>query len=313
MPVTSPIAHSRSPTRMLRIDWDSSGLWGDADGLEPDSLDARTPSGRHEQMITAQLPSILQSQDEVIAVAGRRGRLHPEHELDSVPSQRLTQRLAQGRRLPREHALGPLDERHLPAQTTHDLCELDTGRPASEHDQPSGHGLHPGRLVRAPDAVELSQAGNRGDDRIGAGGQDDMVGGVAHAVDLDHSRPGEATATAQQVDPSVRQPLRSCSVGVVRDHEVAPIKRRLHVDVSLGARLTRAVHRLPGAQQRLRWDARPVRAQATDEVALDDRNPQTALRDGGGAVLPGRPAAQDDDVVVGGHDGSSSPACSRTM
>ena len=145
-------------------------------------------------MITAQLPSILQSQDEVLAVAGRRGRLHPEHELDSVPTQRLTQRLAQGRRLPREHALGRLDEHHLPAQTTHDLCKLDTGRPTSEHDQPSGHGLHPGRLVRAPDAVELSQAGNRGNDRIGAIGKDDVVGGVAHAFDLDHSRPGEATA-----------------------------------------------------------------------------------------------------------------------
>ena len=174
------------------------GVRGDADGLEPDPLDARAPSGRHEQMIAAQLPSILQSQDEVLAVAGRRGRLHPEHELDSVPAQRLTQRLAQRRRLAREHVLGRLDERHLAAQTTHDLCELDTGRPASEHEQPSGHGLHPGRLVRAPDAVELSQAGNRRDDRIGAIGKHDVLGGVAHAVDLDHSRPGEATATAQQ-------------------------------------------------------------------------------------------------------------------
>jgi hypothetical protein len=239
--------------------------------------------------------------------------LHPEHELDSIPTQRLTQRLPQSRRLPRKHALGPLDERHLPAETTHDLSKLHTGRPSSEHDQPSGHGLHSGRLVRAPDAVELSQAGNRRNDRIGTIGQDDVVGGVAHAVDLDHSRPGEATATAQQVDPSIRQPLCSRSVGVVRDHEVAPIKRRLHVDFSLGTRLKRAVHRLPRAQQRLRRDARPVRAQTSHEVALDDRNPQTALRDGGGAVLPGRPATQHDDVVVGGHDGSSSPACSRTM
>ena len=41
------------------IDWDSSGARGHANGLEPDPLDPRTPSGRHQQMITAQLPSIL--------------------------------------------------------------------------------------------------------------------------------------------------------------------------------------------------------------------------------------------------------------
>ncbi len=148
-------------------------------------------------MITTQLASILKSQDELIAVAGRRDRAHPEHELDSVPTQRLAQRLPQRRRLPRQHALGPLHERHLPAQTTHDLSKLDTGRSSSEHDQPSGHRLHPGRLVRAPDAVELSQAGNRGDDRIGTGRQDYVVGGVTHVFDLDHSRPGEATGPAQ--------------------------------------------------------------------------------------------------------------------
>jgi hypothetical protein len=161
------------------VDRDSPWVRGDADGLEPDPLHARAPSGRHEQAITAQLASILESQDEVLAVAGRRGRLHAEDELDSVATQRLAQRIAQRRRLAREHALGRLDDRHLAAQTTHDLCELDTGRPTSEHDQPSGHGLHPGRLVGAPDAVELSQAGHGRDDRIGAVGQDDVVGGVA--------------------------------------------------------------------------------------------------------------------------------------
>jgi hypothetical protein len=275
----------------VRIDWKSLGAWGDADGLEPDSFDARTSSGRHEQTIAAQLPSILQSQDEVLSIAGRRGRLHPEHELDSISAQRLPQRFAQGRRLPREHVIGRLDEGYLTTQTTHDLCELDSGRPPSEHDQPFGHSRHRGRLVGAPDAVELSQAWDRGDDRIGTSGQDDMIGGVAHAFDLDHSCPGEVAATAQQGDPSVRQPLRSRSVGVVRDHEVAPIKRRLHVDVSLGARLTRALHRLPWAQQRLRWDARPVRAQATYEVALDDGDAQPSFGDRSGSVLTRSAAA----------------------
>ena len=265
----------------VRVDRDSSGGWGDANGLEPDPLDTRAPSGRHEQTIPAQLPSILQSQDEVLALAGRRDRLHPEHELDSVPTQRLPQRLPQGRRLPRKHVLRRLDEHHLPAQTTHDLSKLDAGRPTSQHDQPSGHGLHPGRFVRAPDAVELSQAGDWRDDRIGAIGKDDLVGGVAHAFDLDHSCPGEATATAtaQQRNPSVRQPLRGSGVGVVRDHDVAPIKRRLHLDFGRGGRLTRAVHRLPRAQQRLRWDARLVlqRSPTRSRSTTATRRPPSAI------------------------------------
>jgi hypothetical protein len=41
----------------------------DADGLEADPVDARAPSSRHQQTITAQLPSILQSQDKVHSIA----------------------------------------------------------------------------------------------------------------------------------------------------------------------------------------------------------------------------------------------------
>src|SRR5581483_9744065 len=117
----------------LRVDWDAARVRGDADGLEPDSLDARAPSGRHQQMIAAQVPPILESQDEVLPIAGGRDRLHTERELDSVAPQRVTQRLAQGLRLPGEHALATLDKRHCTAQTPHHLGEFDAGRATSEH------------------------------------------------------------------------------------------------------------------------------------------------------------------------------------
>ena len=201
----------------LRVNRDPVGARLDADRLQPDPLDARAPSGRHEQMITAQLPSILQPQDEVLPVARCRGRLHTEHQLDPVPTQRLTQPLAERRRLPREHALGAFDERHLSTQAARRLGELDAGRPTSEHEQSSRHGLHPGGLVRAPDALELSEAGNRRYERIGAVGEDDVLGCVTNAVDLDGSGPGEAAAAAQQRDPPVSQPLRSRGIGVVGD------------------------------------------------------------------------------------------------
>ena len=93
----------------------------DADRLQPDPLDPRPPSGRHEEMVTAQLPSILQPHDEVFAVPRSRGRLHSEHQLDPVPAQRLTQPFAERRRLPREHALGGFDECHLSTEAARGL------------------------------------------------------------------------------------------------------------------------------------------------------------------------------------------------
>ena len=131
------------------------------------------------------------------------------------------------------------------------MGELDAGRAAAEHHQSLGHGLHPGRLVRSPDAVELCQAGHRGNERVGAVGEDDMLGGVGHAVDLDHPGSGEAAAPAQQRDLVVGQPLGGPGVGVVGDHEVAPLQRGSHVDLGGRRCLASAVHRFAGAKQRL--------------------------------------------------------------
>ena len=65
-------------------------------------------------------------------------------------------------------------------------------------------------------------------------------------------------------------------------------------------RVARGVHRLARAQQRLRRDARPVRALAADQLALDQGDPQAALGQLAGAVLARRAAADDDHVVVAG-------------
>ena len=56
--------------------------------------------------------------------------------------------------------------------------------------------------------------------------------------------------------------------------------------------------RLSGAQQGLRRYAGVVRAFATEQLALDDRDPEAACHQVTGAVLPRRPTAHDDDVVL---------------
>ena len=114
---------------------DSSGGWGRrpitgsplavADRLEADPLDARAPTGCHQQLVAPQLRTAVELQDILVAFPPRGGRVHPQHQLDSVPAQGLAERLAQPRRLARKHALGALDEHRLAAETSHDLRKLD--------------------------------------------------------------------------------------------------------------------------------------------------------------------------------------------
>ena len=71
-------------------------------------------------------------------------------------------------------------------------------------------------------------------------------------------------------------------------------------NVDLGARpgLTRAVHRLARAQQRLGRNTRPVRALAADQLSLNDGDAQPTRSQRRSAVLAGRPAAENDHVIV---------------
>ena len=139
-----------------------------------------------------------------------------------------------------------------------------------------------------------------------------MPGGVSNAVDFDRTVSGEPASAPQQVDAVVREPRRGAGVDVLRDHVVAPGERRRDVDLRVRRRLVRVVCGFTRAEQRLGRDARPVGALAADELAFDDGDAQTAFCERAGAVLAGRAGAEDDDVVVG-QDGSSSPVCSASM
>ena len=114
-------------------------------------------------------------------------------------AQRLAERLAERRGLARQQRAA-LDEHDLAAEAADGLRHLDADRAAAEDEQPARDRLHAGRLAVGPDAVELAQAGDRRDERVGAVGQHDVVGGVPRAVDLDHAGAGEPAAAAQEVD-----------------------------------------------------------------------------------------------------------------
>jgi hypothetical protein len=54
------------------------------------------------------------------------------------------------------------------------------------------------------------------------------------------------------------------------------------------------------------WTLSPGLVEATDQLALDKGDAERTRRQRCRAVLPGRPAAEDDDVVVA-HVGRSAP------
>ena len=222
------------------------GVRLDADGLEPDALDPRSPAGGDEQPLAAQLAAVVEREHVVLAVASRARRVRAEDELDAVAAQDLAERLAQRGGLAREHVSAALDEHDLAAEPAYGLRHLDADRAAAEDDQPARDGRHGRRLAIGPDAVELAQPGDRRDHRVGAARDDDVLGGVTHPVDLDRARPGEPAGPSQQRDAVVREPALLPGVGVVGDHEVAPGQGR--VDVHLRGRgcLARACTASPG-------------------------------------------------------------------
>ena len=85
----------------------------------------------------------------------------------------------------------------------------------------------------------------------------------------------------------IGKPALLTGVGVVRDHEVAPRERGLDVDLRSSGRVVRGPDRLARTQQRLRRDARPVRALAPDELTLDERDTQAAFGERADTVLAG--------------------------
>ena len=194
-----------------------------------------------------------------------------------------------------------------------DLGQLQAGRPAAQDDEAPRDLRHARRLAGAPDARELAQARDGGDDGVGAARDHDVLGRVTDAVDLHDARSGEAARPADEGDAAVGEPALLPGVGPLRDHVVAPRERRPHVHLRARPDVARALHGLAGAEQRLGRDARPVGALAPDQLALDHGDAQAALGQGGGAVLAGGAPAEHDDVVVGAHVGSSSPDCSLIM
>ena len=218
MPVTSPIAHRRSPARRRAstgIPWPSAAT---PTVSRPMLVDARAPAGGDEQAVAAQLAAVVELEDVVLALAprggrrARRGRARFRRRRRTSPSASPS---GAGSRAstcsaPSTSATSP------PRRRTACAISTPTG-PAAEDEQPARHRLHAGHLAVGPDALELAQARDRRHDRVGAARPATTCSAVWRTPSTS-TTPGPASrpVPAQQVDAVVGQPALLAGVGVVR-------------------------------------------------------------------------------------------------
>ena len=208
-----------------------------------------------------------------------------------------------------QQPVGLLDDGDLlGAQPAEGLGHLRADHPAAEHQQPARDLFGRGDVTVVPDG-DVAQPVDRRDSRPGAGGHHDGPPGGEHRPctvgrgDRDGPHAREPTLPADDVGADVDEPAGLRAVVPAAGERVAGGERLLDVHgagdgTRRGRRPAGRGEGLAGAQQRLAGHAGPVRALPADQLALDHRGGQPVVAGVPGRVLPGRPAADDDDVVL---------------
>jgi hypothetical protein len=206
-----------------RIYGDPAVVGFDANGLQAEPIDARTPAGRDQQPVATQFPAVVEFQGVVLALAPRGGRVHAEGKLDAVPAQGLGECPPRGWGSRGSNCAVPSTRTTSPPRRrTACAISTPTGPPPSTSSR-RGTAFMPGtsRFVQTPSKPRRPGTGG---DWLKTRRHDHVSGRVANTVDVDHARPGQPAATAKQVDAMLGEPTFLASVGVVRNHVVAPGK-----------------------------------------------------------------------------------------
>src|SRR5580692_5288047 len=127
----------------MSIDREAVRVGLNANSLEADAVDARTPSGRHEEVVAALLAAIVELQDVVIGITACPDDAASQHELDTVSPHRLGERLAERGRFAGDEPRRALHDDDLTTQAAHRLRHLDADRSAPQHEQTAWDGFHP--------------------------------------------------------------------------------------------------------------------------------------------------------------------------
>ncbi len=238
-----------------------------------------------------------------VALAGSRRGVHlhrsrPGSNRGSSLLQRALENGGVARMVAGQDAGVGLDDRDRHAVAGVHLGQLDAGRAATE-DEEALRQLAGRRALSVRPVRDLVQSGQVGDARLRAHGHDDV--GPFQLVDdvvVGHHHASRAVQAGRSADDDradVLEPLDVEGIVGVRDADavdvvVAP-RRGLRPRVVAAAGVDRR-----RVEQRLRGDARPERAGAADEVAVDDGHAGAALARHVGGRLTGGAGPDDDEV-----------------
>ena len=224
------------------------------------------------------------------------GRARPEPQRDAVGLQGVAEQCRRARMVLVVDPVPRVDQRDRHAIACVDLGQLDARRPRAEDRQRAGQLAGRGALDVRP-RVRLAEAGEVARHPADRSDRQHDRTGLEHAVaDADASR---AVERGRPADDGRAGPLEALHVARVVgrigplavDHVVAEV-RRLRPRVVAATVVDRG-----SVEERLRGHARPERARAAEEAAVDDRHRCVSRARVVGSRLAGRAGADDDEVV----------------
>ena len=277
----------------------------EADRLDPELRGPRAAADGDEQLVASQAVARLELEPH-LPVPRRGDGLDADAHVDPAIDERGVDELCGERLLPAEQPRHCLDDGNTRPERCPRLRELHARDAAAEHEQPAGDLLRGRRLAVRP-RLRLAEPGDRRHGRLAPGRDDDSRPCLEHLVsDQEATLAVEPGRAADERHAALVEPRQLRAVVEVVDHFVAPLERRLHVQLPRDG-LARArdpprlVERLGRPQQGLRGHARVVGAFAADEVLLDERDLEPAFAESAGACLARRTRAD--------HDGVECPRC----
>jgi hypothetical protein len=280
----------------------------ETDRLQPEVGRGRPAPDADQQLVAREFAVVLEPERDRSVRAGGGCRTTLEQDLDPLRFERLFQLLARERLLAAEEARAALHDRDLAPEAAESLRELDAGRAAAEHEEPRRDARGLGGLPIRP-RHRVGESFDGRNERRGAGGDDDRAArlepcrrAVPRHVDHALAREPAVAAVERRADPL--QPLHLTLVRPARGHVVALGEGRARVDPAVdgldrAGNAPRRREHVARPNERLRGDAAPVRAFAAHELALDERDRETAARAALDGDLARWTAADHDDVEFG--------------
>ncbi len=276
----------------------------DIELLEPEPVHGRAPARGDEEPLGLDClsPSELEPESRV----GRFGAfgLGFDQHAHAILLESLAKEVAGVRIEPREDAVVALDERHLRAHALEELGELDADRAATQDDERPRNRLEPDCVLVRPvrnrvEAVDVRNGGCR------ARRDDELVVRELAIAHRDDPGAHDACLPPNELSPLIGEPADVPRVVPTLRYLIPPPPHATDIDVTDdGFGSTRGDPRrgddFGRPEQRLRRQARVVRAVASGQASLDDGDLgfRVEASERADEVLAARSRSEHDDATA---------------